>query len=51
MIYDLINDGLKGRYKRALVDRSLHEEVSREGKAAEQYQAIRKARKSAEDLE
>lgn len=45
MIYDLINDGLKGRYKQALIDRSLHEEASREGKAVEQYQAMRKARK------
>lgn len=45
MIYDLLNDGLRGRYKRALVDRSHKEGASREGKALEQYQAQKAARK------
>jgi len=44
MIYDLINDGLKGRYKRALVDRSFREGASKEGKALEQFRATRKLR-------
>jgi hypothetical protein len=44
MIYDLINDGLKGRYKRTLEDRSFHPGASREGKAAEHYNALRSGR-------
>ena len=45
MIFDLLNDGLKGRYKRTLVDRSSHEGASREGEAVEHYHAWRKARR------
>ena len=44
MIYDLLNNGLKGRYKATLVDRSLRDGASREGKAVEHYKAWRKAR-------
>ena len=47
MIFDLINDGLKGRYKQVLQDRSRHPDASREGKAVEHYRAYRKARKTA----
>lgn len=45
MIYDLINDGLKGRYKGTLADRSLRDGASREGKAVEHFKAWRKTRK------
>lgn len=44
MIYDLLNDGLKGRYKRALTDRSFQEGASREGKGIQHYKEWRKAR-------
>ncbi len=44
MIFDLINDGLKGRYKATLADRSWHEKSSREGEGIERYKAWRKAR-------
>lgn len=46
LIYDLLNDGLKGRYKTTLEDRSLREEASREGKAVQHYKAWRKTKKN-----
>lgn len=47
MIFDLINDSLKGRYKQVLQNRSHHPEASREGKAVGHYRSLRKARKGA----
>ncbi len=44
MIFDLINDGMKGRYKTTLADRSWHEGSSREGQGIECYKAWRRAR-------
>lgn len=47
MIFDLINDGLKGRYKTTLADRSWYEGSSRDGEGIECYKAWRKARNCA----
>lgn len=46
MIFDLLNDGLKGRYKSTLTDRSSREGASREGKAVEHFRAWQKKRKA-----
>lgn len=45
MIFDLINDGLKGRHKSELIDRSRHQNASQAGKALEYYQAWKRSRR------